>query len=290
MKKSLNIVLIALCAVVGSFVTFYANNLLMAIICNGAAISAVALAMIPFFVLALDIITLTIFLFRLLNDNKHKKALIKHYSLLIFIFSCVGFVFSFVVGEWVYDSFTIGPFGGYSAVLFAINMFLAVITGVIRFLLINKIKDDEEVSPKKGGKYVFFNIVLSLAIYYAYNKFGAVLFTPAYVQTRTLYMTWIFYVALITPIIVMILNGIYFLGAFKGNKKALLITTIAVLAVTLIINVVVICVGFNNPKFIAAVSFAVPLERLGSFPFDEIFRPLICLAMGTNLLIKAIKK
>jgi len=290
MKKSTSIIIVSILVLVGSLVTFFANNLLMAVICNGSAISAVALAIFPFFVVALDVVALTIFMFRLYKEPEHKKALIKHYSLLIFIFSCVGFVFSYVVGEWVYDSFTVGPFSGYSAVMFSVNLLLAVLSGVVRFIIVNKIKDDKEAAPKRGAKYVFFNILLSLGIYYAYNKFGAVLYTPVYAQTRTLYMTWIFYLTLVTPILVMILNGLYFFDVFKGNKKALLITTIALLSVVLVLNIATICVGANNPKFIAAVSFAVPLERLGSFPFDAIFRPLIGLGMGTNLLLVALKK
>ena len=130
-------------------------------------------------------------------------------------------------------------------------------------------------------KHVFHTLGLYLLIALAFNRFGAFLFMPIYVQWSTLYKTFVYFLFLLIPMALLVIKVLKILEIGKGYFIPLLV--VAILNVVLMALVVVF--GISDSSFISAVSAAAPLERLGSMPMELLIHFVVYLGVSVYYII-----
>ena len=292
MSKKQAIISLVLLTVVGSFVNFYCTNLIMSDISNMfyGVHNADIISSIPGLIFAMDFVLLAIFFMRLYLYKDQKKYIIRHYLLLLFIFSCVGFIASILTGTMVYKSFVAPyPFPLYTIFGLIIHLGLAVLSIYYRIKLSKEIEEDNEKKKTTFG-YVLYSILLCIIVYFAYDKFGALLWAPTYFFFRTFNLTFPFYLSLLTPLFILIIVVIMHLGLFDNNIKWYVILSGIVLFLSIVLSLLVAIVGYKYTDFISSISMALPLERLATKPFDIYFRGFYSISLSIYLLVVSIIK
>lgn len=289
-KKTAIISLISL-ALVGSFVTFYATNMIMSDISNMfyGIHSADMISSMPGFIFALEFIIASVFVFRLYKYPEYKKGIVRLYLLLLFIFSSIGFIFSILTGIIVYKSFiTPYPFFGYTIISLIVHLCIAFFSMFLRIKYTKKLIDDSE-RKKIKVIYVIYNILLAFLTFLVFDKFGALLWLPSYFYFRTFYLTFPYYLSLFIPMFLMCYIIALKLGFFNDNPKVSLIVSDALFLITIGLSIAIIAIGYSHTEFISSISPTLPLERLGTKPFDAIFRGVYSIALSFYLFILAVK-
>lgn len=290
MKKKTAVILLALLAVTGSIVTFYATNLLFSDLSNMfyGVHDAYIIASIPLFTIALDFTAAFIFVMRYYRYPEYKKAMIRLYTIYLMAFSFIGLVFSVLTGVYIYHSFTVSyPIFCYPLMMLLVSAVLFAAGLVIRLLCQKKMPEDPAKRHYKV-KYILYSIMLSLLTYYAFDKFGALIFAPAYAQVRTLYLTFPFYLSMLLPMALLIHIIVYFMDGYVGREKAAIRIVIALFFLNLIAGIAVFLIGANNTTFISAVSPALAMERLAAFPINTVFQFVVMTVMTIYYLIYAL--
>ena len=238
----------------------------------------------------LSVITVILFLgiIRVYLRPNSKKKLIRLYLILIGVFSFLGFVTAILSGAVVYKSFVKPyPFPGF-VIIFMVVHLLILGASVLSFILLKKLPDDTEVF-KVDVKHVFKTIGWFLFISMTYNRLGMLLAMPIYVQLRTLYLTFPFYLYLLVPVALGAYKVCDLLGYF-GDKQSRVIYLGITLGVSVILLVAIVVLGLTHTESISAVSPAMPLERIASMPVEIIIQSLTYLGLGITLLVFALKK
>jgi len=267
MKKKTAIILLIVLALVGSFVNFFATNLLMSDLSNMfyGVHDIYIVASFPLFVIAIDLIVAFIFVFRLFKNPNHKKGLIKLYSLYLIINSVIGIIVSVFTGasDKVYGSFFVRyPFFCYPLIMLLLHLGLTVV-GVYFFIYaLKKLPDDPE-KKKVNLKYIFYTAFAGVMLYLAYYRVGTLLWSPVFIHWRSLYLSFPFYIFLATPLALILYVVFYFTKVLK-TKKCKLIYTGVTLGVILASGVATILIAIAEPLLISAISPALPIERLSS--------------------------
>lgn len=289
--KRFSLIFLAILGLIGSFITFYSTNLLMHDLANnffglqdaGIIISGAS------FVFVLDFVLLTLFVIRIYRRPEYKKALIKLYSLLLLIFSSLGLVLSILTGTIMYGSFLAPyPFAGYSIICLIFNLLLVGLAIYIRFFLVKKIKDDESKRTMKAS-YVWYSILLSFMVFWMYNRFGAFLWSPVWIQLRTLYLTWPFFVYILLPILWYSIVVIRIFSKSKATINATLVLSITSLVLNIGILLAIVLISREHTEFVSAISPALGLERLASAPVDTIIHAISGIGLSVYETIYAIK-
>ena len=164
-----------------------------------------------------------------------------------------------------------------------IHVLVIVGAALTLFKVVLKMPDDAE-KYKVTVKHVFHTIGLFLLIALAFNRFGAFLLMPVYVQWSTLYMTFVYYLFLLIPMALLALKVLGILG-----NKNLLIPTIVVAALNVVLFGITAAIGINDSAFVSAVSAAAPLERLGSMPMEILIHFVSYLGVSIYYVIREIK-
>jgi len=272
-KTVLLIVFIAL-ILVGSFINFYCTNFVLSDVSNltygiknrpeGIFASLPGLNFAFLFVLA------CIFIIRYLRRPQYLKRLSRLYVIIGMSFSFIGLISAILAGAIVYKTFTASnPFPGYlilSIVLFS----LFLIAGVLFFIFVFPKMEYSEEKRKLTAGYIFYSIVLAVTTYYAFNRLGALMWSPVYADAPTLYMTWPFYLGLILPILTFVHTFFYSYDFYKKRCGIALIIINVINGLFIASVIFVIVMGMQNTEFISVISPAMGASRLLAKPIDII--------------------
>ena len=119
---------------------------------------------------------------------------------------------------------------------------------------------------KIGAKHVFFSMGWFLFVALAFNRFGAFLTMPMYVELRNFHLTFLFYLFLLVPMAILV-KKVFDVYEVKFNK---FVYVIVLFAVNLVLFVAVAIIGVNDTTFVSSLSPAMPLERLAAKPVEII--------------------
>ena len=189
----------------------------------------------------------------------------KTYLKTTIVLAALGFVFAILAGVINYGGNFASkyPFPGF--IIIAMIAHLLVLGGAI-FALVKPVKalpeDTEEF--KVGVKHVFFTMGWFLFTALAFNRFGAFLAMPMYVELRNFHLTFLFYLFLLVPMAILV-KKVFDVYELKLNR---FIYVIAVFATNLVLFVVVAIIGMKDTTFVSSLSPVMPLERLAAKPVE----------------------
>lgn len=290
MKKKTAIILEICTILFGAFVTFYAANMLFSDLSNMfyGVHDAYIVSSIPMFMIALDITVFVVFVMRYSRYPQYRKSMGNLYSIYLIVNSAVGIVFT-VLTCIIYKAVIVNyPFWGFSLVMFVVN---AGLLGVGIWLNIANRKLVLENQEKKVIKphYVIYSAVLGGMIFFALNKFGAFIWSPLYVHWRTLYLTFPFYLSMLSPVALLTHVLVYFFDGYLGKEKTGIIVSSVIGGVSLALSVSVLVIGATHTQFISAVSPALPLERLATMPINSIAQLVLMVGFSAYYIYYAIR-
>jgi len=273
--------------IVGSFVNFFCTNMLLSDVSNMFH-DTMFISSIPAFVFACYFVLALLYVLRLGRRSQYKKRMTQVNTTAWIIFASVGLISSVVSGIVVYKSFLAPyPFPGYGIIAIVVHL-AALIFSIYWKIKASKWADDLE-KRKKTFKHVLFTFVCVFIFYVAFNRFGALLWAPVYVQVRTLYLTWPVYVSFLIPLALLVHNILYITGVFVRKPAAGVVYDIMVILATLLLTGIVVKNAMEHTLFIAAVSPAFALDRLATKPIIIFVAFGIELAFGGYLLGLSIK-
>ena len=268
MSKKFSLIALAIIAVLGSLVTIYACNLFFTDVpyfgpnIMDTAIFASFSAMFfgAYFVMA------ALYICRAHLRPKTIKRLSSTYLKTTIVLSALGFVFALLAGLVNYGTLLSQyPFPGF--VIIAMVLHLLVLAASI-FAMVKYVKPlpEDEEKFKVGAKHVFFTLGWFLFVALAFNRFGAFLTMPMYVELRNFYQTIFFYLFLLVPMAILV-KKVFDVFELKLNR---FLYVIIVFAINLVLFLVVVIIGMNDTTFVSSLSPAMPLERLAAKPVEII--------------------
>ena len=298
-EKLLASLLLIIIGIVGSICVFYMTNLLLSDLSNMfyGVHDAYIIASFPGFFLSLYFILAEIFVFRYFYRPKYRKSLILTYLIIACCFAFIGMIMSIITGAVIYKSFfTPYPFWGYTMICLIVHIFVFCGSIYLHILFKKKLPDDETKRPI-SIQYVLFSTVLSILVFFAFDRFGAFLVAPVYIHWRTFYLTFPFYLSLLLPAAELVHTVLYMFDYFKKKPMIGFVYSLVMVVADIVLLTTVILLGYNYPQFISAVSPALALERLATKPYDIILTVVIMIGLtGYNLwysiyrLVKSKKK
>ena len=291
MSRKRTILQLACLCIIGSLVCFYAINLILSDVANMFYMTLTKdfISSLPMFFIALDFVVLSILVMRQYMRPHYRKAQGRFYCLLVMIISVLGVVSSVLTGTMVYHSFTVPyPFPG--AVLIClfwhVAAFAAAFAGRRKFAAL----PDDPKKRKFSVSYTVYTVILFILTFYSYNRFGAFLWMPVYVQLRTLSLTFTFYLSLLLPLLLWGFMCIYVFKFHVGRPKLGFIYVSIVMVLNIIMAYVVLKIGMSNTQFVSAVSPALAIERLLTKPVDTIVHFALTFLIGLYCWFFALRK
>ena len=269
MSKKFSLIALAIIAVLGSLMAFAASNLFFTdvpyfgphIMDTAIFLSFTALLFGAYFVIG------AMYIVRSYLKPNIRKKMSKTYLKTTMVLAGLGFVFAILAAVINYNGnfLASAPFPGFIIIMMV--MHLLVLGGSI-FALLKPVKalpeDTEEF--KVGAKHVFFTMGWFLFTALAFNRFGAFLTMPIYVELRNFYQTVFFYLFLLVPMAILV-KKVFDVFELKLNR---FIYVIVLFAINLVLFIVVAIIGLNDTTFVSSLSPAMPLERLAAKPVEII--------------------
>lgn len=269
MSKKFSLIALAIIAVLGSLMAFVASNLFFTdvpyfgphIMDTAIFLSFTALLFGAYFVIG------AMYIVRSYLKPNIRKKMSKTYLKTTMVLAGLGFVFAILAAVINYNGnfLASAPFPGF--IILMMVMHLLVLGGSI-FALLKPVKalpeDTEEF--KVGAKHVFFTMGWFLFTALAFNRFGAFLTMPIYVELRNFYQTVFFYLFLLVPMAILV-KKVFDVFELKLNR---FIYVIILFAINLVLFIVVAIIGLNDTTFVSSLSPAMPLERLAAKPVEII--------------------
>ena len=269
MSKKFSLIALAIIAVLGSLMAFAASNLFFTdvpyfgphIMDTAIFLSFTALLFGAYFVIG------AMYIVRSYLKPNIRKKMSKTYLKTTMVLAGLGFVFAILAAVINYNGnfLASAPFPGFIILMMVAH--LLVLGGSI-FALLKPVKalpeDTEEF--KVGAKHVFFTMGWFLFTALAFNRFGAFLTMPIYVELRNFYQTVFFYLFLLVPMAILV-KKVFDVFELKLNR---FIYVIILFAINLVLFVVVVISGLNDTTFVSSLSPAMPLERLAAKPVEII--------------------
>ena len=284
MSKKFVMISLAVIAVFGSLLTFYASNLFFGDVSNFGSGSPTIFATFPSMLFGALLIAATLYIVRLYKRPENKKALSKLYLIITAVLAFLGIVFAVLGGVVNYrGNFVSYPFPGY-LIIFLVLHVLVLAASVVAFFKFVKPMPEDASKFKGGVKHVFHTLGLYLLIALAFNRFGAFLLMPVYVQWSSFYMTFVYYLFLLSPMALLVIKVLGILG-----YKPLFIPTVVVAALAVVLFAITAIIGVNDSAFISAVSAAAPLERLGSMPMEILIHFCAYAGVSAYYIVKEVK-
>lgn len=266
MSKKFVIISLAIIAIIGSLVTFYASNMFFSDVSNFGAgfMNTTLFVSLTGMLFGAMLIAAPLFIVRFYQRPNSRKVLCRNYLFIAIALAAFGLIFAVLGGVVNYrGNFVKYPFPGYLIIMIVLHLLVIVGAALVLFKKVLKMPDDTE-KYKVTVKHVFHTLGLYLLIALAFNRFGAFLFMPVYCQFSTLYKTFVYYIFLLVPMIILVIKAMRILELGKNRFLMSLITLI----VTTGLMVAILLLGKSDSSFISAVSAAAPLERLGSMPME----------------------
>ena len=269
MSKKFSLIALAIIAVLGSLIAFAASNLFFTdvpyfgphIMDTAIFLSFTALLFGAYFVIG------AMYIVRSYLKPNIRKKMSKTYLKTTMVLAGLGFVFVILAAVINYNGnfLASAPFPGFIILMMVAH--LLVLGGSI-FALLKPVKalpeDTEEF--KVGAKHVFFTMGWFLFTALAFNRFGAFLTMPIYVELRNFYQTVFFYLFLLVPMAILV-KKVFDVFELKLNR---FIYVIILFAINLVLFIVVAVIGMNDTTFVSSLSPAMPLERLAAKPVEII--------------------
>ena len=284
MSKKFVIISLALIAIFGSLLTFYASNLFFSDVANFGSGSPTLFVTFPALLLGAMFVTAALFIVRFYQRPNSRKVLSRNYLFIAIALACFAVIFAVLGGAINYrGNFLSYPFPGYLIIMIVLNVLIIAGAAITLFKVVLKMPDDTE-KYKVKPLHVLHTLGLFLLISLAFNRFGAFLLMPVYVQWSSLYMTFVYYLFLLIPLALLVIKVLGIL-----DYKPLFIPTVAVAALAVILFAVTAIIGVNDSAFISAVSAAAPLERLGSMPMEILIHFVTYLGVSIYYIIKELK-
>lgn len=288
MKRKYSIIALICLTFIGAFVAALASGMFFADVANKDVPfkDTTIFTTIPACAFALLFVIGILYVVRI---NKHPdcfKRISRLYLILAIAFSVVGLVGNILSAALNYHSFVSkNPFPGFHIIFLVLE--LASIGGAVFGLL--KLRDVKEGEGKVEIKvsYVFKTIGWSLFICLMLNRLSSFVTMPFYVYARNLYKTFPFYLFLLVPLFLGVVEVLY---VFKMvDRKKMLIMTCSGIGAAAILFVYSVLMGINDTGFISSLSEAMPLERLASMPMEIMIHFVSYLGVGAALLVQALK-
>lgn len=264
MSKKLASILLIIVTVIGSLFVYYASNFLFSDVGNmvPGIKDANIITTFPIFMFSLQFILGAIYLARYIRVPQYLKARTKKFLIISASFSFVGLVTSILSGVFIYHSFfKIAPFFAYPFFMAIVN---AIFIGVAIYFYIyvsNNMKDDAE-TKKKSVSFVLFNIANSLMLYFAFERFGAFLLFPFWIQWRTFYLTWPFVLSILVPMSMLVQTFLYQYESYKNKPLVGLIYASVNFVLGIGLNIAARAIGYYDSRAVSAISPAMAIERL----------------------------
>ena len=269
MSKKFSLIALAIIAVLGSLMAFAASNLFFTdvpyfgphIMDTAIFLSFTALLFGAYFVIG------AMYIVRSYLKPNIRKKMSKTYLKTTMVLAGLGFVFAILAAVINYNGnfLASAPFPGFIILMMVVH--LLVLGGSI-FALLKPVKalpeDTEEF--KVGAIHVFFPMGSFLFTALAFNRFGAFLTMPIYVELRNFYQTVFFYLFLLVPMAILV-KKVFDVFELKLNR---FIYVIILFAINLVLFIVVAIIGLNDTTFVSSLSPAMPLERLAAKPVEII--------------------
>ena len=284
MSKKFVMISLALIAIFGSLLTFYASNLFFGDVANFGSGSPTLFVTFPALLLGAMFVAAVLFIVRFYQRPNSRKVLSRNYLFIAIALACFAVIFAVLGGVINYrGNFLSYPFPGYLIIMIVLNVLIIAGAALTLFKVVLKMPDDTE-KYKVKPLHVLHTLGLFLLISLAFNRFGAFLLMPVYVQWSSLYMTFVYYLFLLIPMALLVIKVLGIL-----DYKPLFIPTVVVAALAVILFAVTAIIGVNDSAFISAVSAAAPLERLGSMPMEILIHFVTYLGVSIYYIIKELK-
>ena len=284
MSKKFVMISLALIAIFGSLLTFYASNLFFSDVANFGSGSPTLFVTFPALLLGAMFVAAALFIVRFYQRPNSRKVLSRNYLFIAIALACFAVIFAVLGGIINYrGNFLSYPFPGYLIIMIVLNVLIIAGAAITLFKVVLKMPDDTE-KYKVKPLHVLHTLGLFLLISLAFNRFGAFLLMPVYVQWSSLYMTFVYYLFLLIPMALLVIKVLGIL-----DYKPLFIPTVVVAALAVILFAVTAIIGVNDSAFISAVSAAAPLERLGSMPMEILIHFVTYLGVSIYYIIKELK-
>ena len=269
MSKKFSLIALAIIAVLGSLVAFAASNLFFTdvpyfgpnIMDTALFASFTALLFGAYFVMG------SMYIVRSYLKPNIRKRMSKTYLKTTMVLAGLGFVFAILAGVINYKGNFLAPYPFPGFIIVMMVAHLLVLGGAI-FALVKPVKalPEDTEQFKVGAKHVFFSMGWFLFVTLAFNRFGAFLTMPMYVELRNFHLTFLFYLFLLVPMAILV-KKVFDVYEVKFNK---FVYVIALFAVNLVLFVAVAIIGMNDTTFVSSLSPAMPLERLAAKPVEII--------------------
>ena len=283
MNKRNIIITLIITAVLGSVVTFYASNMFFSDVSNFGAgfMNTTLFASLTAMLFGAIILMIPLYVLRLYKRPNTKKRLTSTYLFTVMGLALFGIVFAVLAGVLNYHSFIKPyPFPGFLIIAMIFHALILAGACVAYFLLVKKMPEDEE-KFKVTFLHVLHTIGLYALIALAFNRFGAFLFMPVYIQWSNFYMTFVYFLFLLLPMALLVIKTLRVLEF----EKSLFIPSLVIGILTVVLFAVIAILGVNDSAFISAVSAAAPLERLGSMPMEILIHLVVILGVDIYYII-----
>lgn len=291
MKRLRTLIILIINAIVGSFVNFYSVNLVMNAVMDKDSDHFIfsLLTPIPVLMISFMFVVLTFYVLRLYLHPTHQKKMMKIYGIVFASMAFVGLIFLILSGALVFHSFIKPyPFPGYHIILTIILVAIMVLGFLMIFFFPKKIQDPDIILSHLNWKRILITAIFSLIIFYAYNRFGAFLWSPTYILWRTFTDTYPFYLSLVLLIALLAHILLYTLNYYRAHSVAGIAISSALIVLSLFFFTQIVTRGVEDQEFISAISPAVPIERLLTFPYDIIINAAVVVGLGAFTLNNSI--
>lgn len=288
MSKKFSLIALAIIAVLGSLMAFAASNLFFTDvpyfgpdIMNTAIFTSLsALLFGAFFVMG------AMYTIRSYLKPNIRKRMSKTYLKVTMVLAALGAIFAILSGVITYGGNLLAPypFPGFLVIMMVAH--LLVLGGAI-FAFLKPVKDLPEDTEqfKVGAKHVFFTMGWFLFTALAFNRFGAFLTMPMFVELRNFHLTFLFYLFLLIPMAILV-KKVFDVYELKLNR---FIYVIVVLALNVVLFVTVAIIGMNDTTFVSSLSPVMPLERLAAKPVEILIHFISQTGILIAWLIREIK-
>ena len=287
--KKFVIISLAILAVIGSIWTFYASNMFFGDVSNfGAGFMKTTLFVtLPGLLLGALFVTACLFIVRFYLRPNSRKILCRNYLMFAIALGAFGLLFTILGAVLNMHSLVKPyPFPGYLIIMLVLNVLIIAGSAVVLFKLVLKMPEDTE-EYKVSVKHVFHTLGLFLLIAMAFNRFGAFLLAPVYVQWSTLYKTFTYYLFLLIPMALLVIKVLKLLEV----RKHFLIPVVVVAVLNCALMIAILVLGANDAAYVSAVSAAAPLERLGSMPMELFIHFFTYFGVSTYyIIVEAVNK
>lgn len=269
MSKKFSLIALAIIAVLGSLMAFAASNLFFTdvpyfgphIMDTAIFSSFTALFFGAYFVIG------AMYIVRSYLKPNIRKRMSKTYLKTTMVLAGLGLIFAILSGVITYKGNLLAPypFPGF-LILMLVGHALVLGGAIFAFLKPVKALPEDTEQFKVGAKHVFFTMGWFLFTALAFNRFGAFLTMPLYVELRNFHLTFLFYLFLLVPMAILV-KKVFDVYELKLNR---FVYVIVVFAINLVLFLAVAIIGMNDTTFVSSLSPAMPLERLAAKPVEII--------------------